>query len=135
MEEFIEHVEKLKPNGNTWMVYLKEETEKLGLKVHDHIGLVLCRPEDRDNIHSLLYGSDPYLYYVSVGIDGDRVFYEIRKALSERNLAHSLDYEPVIILGPFAKLLECRSFRDLLEERQEKDSGVLKGLFDGFVNV
>ena len=134
MEEFIEHVEELKPNGNTWMVYLKEEAEKLGLKVHDQIGLVLCRPEDRDYIHSLLYGSDPYLYYVSVGIDGDRVFYEIRKALSERTLAYSLDYEPITILGPFDTLSECRRFRDLLEEKQEADPSALKELFREFTN-
>ena len=132
MDEFIETSEKIRPIGGTSMIYVGEEARILGLQPEETIGAVLYRPENREYVLSLLYGSNPYLFYIVAGSEDGTPFYEIRKALSERNLAHSLDYEPVAILGPFDSLPECRRFRDLLEEKKETDPVRLKELFKGF---
>ena len=116
------------------MIYVGEEAKTLGLNDGDEIGAVLFRPEDLGYVKGLLYGTGDWLFFVSVGIEDGVPFYEIRKSLSERTLAQSLDYKPVMILGPFGTLPECRRFRDLLEERQETDSSALKELFRQFTN-
>ena len=104
MDEFIEHIEKLRPNGNTWMIYIKEEAKRLGLREGDDIGLVLCRPEDRDSLHERLNGSEPYMYFIAM-IEGKP---DIRKSLSLYELSKTLP--GVTILGPFKDLQETRRF-------------------------
>ena len=116
------------------MIYVGEEAKTLGLNDGDEIGAVLFRPEDLGYVKGLLYGSDAWLFFVSVATEDDIPFYEIRKSISERTLAQSLDYKPITILGPFDTLSECRRFRDLLEERQETDPSALKELVREFTN-
>lgn len=134
MDEFVETSEKIHAIGGTSMIYVGEEAKILGLQTEETVGAVLFRPEDRGYILSLLYGSNPYLFFIAAGIDGEKPFYEVRKSLSERTLVQSLDYQPIVILGPFDTLSECRRFRDLLEERQETDPSALKELFRQFTN-
>ncbi len=132
MSEFIETTEEIRPIGGTSMIYVGEEAKLLGLRQGEKVVAVLCRPESRDHVMSLLYGSDPYLFFISVGSDNSHPFYDIRKSLSERTLAQSLDYRPIMILGPFGTLPECRRFRDILQQKQETDPSVLKDLFGRF---
>ena len=134
MNGFIETKEKIRHIGGTSMIYVGEEAKTLGLNDGDEIGAVLFRPEDLGYVKGLLYGSDAWLFFVSVATEDDIPFYEIRKSISERTLAQSLDYKPITILGPFDTLSECRRFRDLLEERQETDPSALKELFREFTN-
>ena len=129
MEEFVETTESMHPSGGTWFIYVMEEAKKLGLGPEDEIGAVLFRPEDMDHVKSLLYGTGAYMFFIAVGTEGGEPFYDVRKSLSERTLAHSLDYEPVTILGPFERLSDCLRFRDILEERNETDPAALKRLF------
>lgn len=132
MNEFIETTEKIHAIGGTCMIYVGEEAKQLGLKSEETIGAVLFRPEELNNVKSMLYGADVYLFFVSVGFN-DGVFFEIRKAVSERILSGSLYYEPIAILGPFDTLAECRRFRNNLETNPETDSGRLKDRFRTFV--
>ena len=134
MNGFIETKEKIRHIGGTSMIYVGEEAKTLGLNDGDEIGAVLFRPEDLGYVKGLLYGTGDWLFFVSVGIEDGVPFYEVRKSLSERTLAQSLDYKPVTILGPFGTLPECRRFRDLLEEKQETDPSALKELFREFTN-
>ena len=133
MNEFIETTEKIHAIGGTCMIYVGEEAKQLGLKSEETIGAVLFRPEELNNVKSLLYGADMYLFFVSVGSKDDVVFFEIRKAVSERILSGFLDYEPIAILGPFDTLAECRRFRNVLETNPETDPGRLKDRFRTFV--
>jgi len=132
MDEYIETEKQLKLQGNSWAVFVKSEAEQLDLKVGNNIGVILCRPEDRGYVHGLLSGSDPFLFYIAVWISENRAEYEIRKALSEKELSKILDSEPVDILGPFVTLPECRRFREILEQKQETDPIALKELFRQF---
>ena len=134
MDEYIETEKQLKLQGNSWAVFVKSEAEQLDLKVGSNIGVILCRPEDRNYVHGLLCGSDPFLFYIAVWADKGNKEYEIRKALSEKELSKMLESNPVTILGPFETLSECRRFRDLLEEKQETDPSALKELFREFTN-
>lgn len=59
MDEYIETEKQLKLQGNSWAVFVKSEAEQLDLKVGSNIGVILCRPEDRNYVHGLLCGSDP----------------------------------------------------------------------------
>lgn len=111
---------------------IRKEADHLGLGIGDEIGAILFRPEDLEHVKSLLYGSNPYLFFTIAGTDENGIFYDIRKSISERTLAQSLDYEPITILGPFDTLSECRRFRDILEQKQEADPSALKELFRQF---
>ena len=132
MNGFVETKEKIRHIGGTSMIYVGEEAKTLGLNDGDEIGAVLFRPEDLGYVKGLLYGTGDWLFFVSVGTEDGEPFYEIRKSLSERTLAQSLDYEPITILGPFDTLSECRRFRDILEQKKETDPSVLKELFREF---
>lgn len=129
MDDFVVTSEKMHPSGGTRYIYVMEEARALGLENEDTIGAVLFRPENKDDVMSLLYGSNPYLFYVVAGPAGN----EVRKALSEVLLARSMDYEYSAILGPFESLSEARWFRDFLDEKGESDPGALKALFRDFV--
>ena len=108
---------------------IRKKADHLGLAIGDEIGAILFRPENLEHVKGLLYGSNPYLFFTVAGTDENGIFCDIRKSISERTLAQSLDYKPITILGPFDTLSECRRFRDLLEENQETDSSALKELF------
>ncbi len=132
MNGFIETKEKIHHIGGTSMIYVGEEAKTLGLNDGDEIGAVLFRPEDLGYVKGLLYSTGDWLFFVVAGTDENRIFYEIRKSLSERTLTQSLDYKLVTILGPFDTLYECRKFRDILEQKQETDPSALKELFREF---
>ena len=132
MDEFIETTKTIREASRTGYIPVLQEAKELGIDAGGKIGVILFRPEDLDNVKGRLYCTESHLLFVSVGLDGNTPFYEIRKSLSERTLVHSLDYVPVSILGPFDDLPECRRFRDLLEEKKETDPVRLKELFKGF---
>ena len=134
MDEFIETTETIRELSRTAYIPIRKEADHLGLDIGDEIGAILFRPENLEHVKGRLYGTGDWLFFVSVGIEDDVPFYEIRKSLSERTLAQSLDYKPITILGPFDTLSECRRFRDLLEERQETDPSALNELFREFTN-
>ena len=132
MDEFIETTETIRELSRTAYIPIRKEADHLGLAIGDEIGAILFRPENLEHVKGLLYGTGDWLFFVSVGTEDGEPFYELRKSLSERTLAQSLDYKPVTILGPFDTLSECRRFRDLLEEKQETDPSALKELFREF---
>ena len=132
MDEFIETTETIRELSRTAYIPIRKEADHLGLGIGDEIGAILFRPEDLEHVKGLLYGSNPYLFFTIAGNDENGIFYDIRKSISERTLAHSLDYEPITILGPFDTLSECRRFRDILEQKQDADPSALKELFRQF---
>ena len=132
MDEFIETTEMIRELSRTDYIPIRKEADHLGLAIGDEIGAILFRPENLEHVKSLLYGSNPYLFFVVAGTDENEIFYDIRKSIFERTLAQSLDYEPITILGPFDTLSECRRFRDILEQKKETDPSALKELFREF---
>ena len=132
MDEFIETTETIRELSRTVYIPIRKEADYLGLAIGDEIGAILFSPENLEHVKSLLYGSNPYLFFTVAGTDENGIFYDIRKSISERTLAQSLDYEPITILGPFDILSECRRFRDILEQKQETDPSALKELFREF---
>ena len=134
MDEFIETTETIRELSRTAYIPIRKEANHLGLGIGDEIGAILFRPEDLEHVKGLLYGSNPYLFFTIAGTDENGIFYDIRKSISERTLAKSLDYKPVTILGPFDTLSECRRFRDILEQKKETDPSALKELFRQFTN-
>ena len=126
MDEFIETTETIRELSRTAYIPIRKEADHLGLGIGDKIGAILFRPKNLEHVKGCLYGSNPYLFFVVAGTDGNGIFYDIRKSVSERILAQSLDYEPITIPGPFETLSECRRFRNLLDERQEADPSALK---------
>lgn len=133
MDEFIEVSKPIKVQGNSWAVFIKSEAESLGLKSGDTMALVCTSPQKREYVHSLLYGSDPYLYFVAVlDIEG-KIRYDIRKSLSEYFTEKTYDVEPVAILGPVPTLDRATELKEYLQSKKPtSDPGLLKERFASF---
>jgi len=133
MDEFIEITKQLKEQGNSWAVFVKKEAESLGLRLGDDISLVLTSPRRREYVHSLLYGSDPYMFFVSAA-GGRRSRYVMHKALSEDVLYQSMEKEPDAIIGPFLTLERCLEFQCMAEkELPEGSEAELKAMYNRFM--
>ena len=133
MDEFLEISKPIKVQGNSWAVFIKSEAEKLGLKPGETMSLVCTTPQKREYVHSLLYGSDPYLYFVAVLEVDSKIRYDIRKALSEFLAESTYQERPVTVLGPLPTLERASELKDFLEGMQpSSDPEILKGRFRTF---
>lgn len=135
MDEFIEVSKPIKVQGNSWAVFIKSEAESLGLKPGDTMALVCTSPQKREFVHSLLYGSDPYLYFVAVLEIEGKIRYDIRKSLSAYFAEATYDISPVIVLGPVPTLERAAELKDYLETKKSTDDkDLLKDRFKAFQN-
>lgn len=69
MDEFIETTETIRELSRTAYIPIHKEADHLGLAIGDEIGAILFRPENLEHVKSLLYGSNPYLFFTVAGTD------------------------------------------------------------------
>lgn len=133
MDELIEVSKPIKVQSNSWAVFIKSEAESLGLKPGDAMALVCTSPQKCEFVHSLLYGSDPYLYFVAVLEIEGKIRYDIRKSLSEYFAERTYDIEPLIVLGPLPTLERAAELKDYLAAKKPtSDTGLLAERFRSF---